>query len=104
MSAVLKSSHNSDTMVHVVDGVITIQSGAQAIQLHQDDGILISGPLGITSAFDRIKFSGMFRFNSLIASTMPSTMISPIPTLEHDLPIKEAASLASIASILLGAI
>lgn len=102
MEAVLKPLVNSETSISVSNDTAVIQSGVQSLSLNKQDGMLVSGPIGFTSAFNRIKWSGMFRFNTLLASTMPSTMISPVPTFELDIPFKEAAMMSRIAGMLGG--
>jgi len=92
-------------------------SGVTRITLDNEDAILSAGPNSFTStistgnfingavsfssSFTKIKFGGIFRFNSLLANTIPSTVITPIPALELDLPMKEAASLLSVATLVL---
>lgn len=46
------------------------------------------GPLSISSPIENIKVSGIYRFNPILATGIASTMITPVPVLTLDLPLK----------------
>ena len=48
---------------------------------------------------ENIKVGGIFRFNSMLSTGIPSSMVTPIPVLTIDLPIKNVASMSKIAAI-----
>lgn len=51
-------------------------------------GNFIVGPTTFTAHPESVRIGGVFRFNGLLTSTMPSTIVTPISTLVLDLPGK----------------
>lgn len=97
---VLKVSPDSSSMVIAGDGYSQITSGPNSVTAQRDSGVYINGALSLTSQVDNIKVGGIFRLNPLLSTCMPSTMITPIPTLVMDLPVKNLASISSISNML----
>ena len=52
-------------------------------------GNFIVGPTTFTSHPEQIRIGGVYRLNGLMTSTMPSTIITPIPTLVFDFPLED---------------
>lgn len=69
-------------------------------------GNFIVGPTTFTAHPESVRIGGVFRFNGLMTSTMPSTIVTPISTLILDLPgknlIKELKSILSEYKTILG--
>lgn len=102
---ILKDSIDSDSIINTTSESVSISSGEMSMATHKTYGNFILGPLSITSPFTNVKFaSGMFRFNSLLLSTMPSTIITPIPVFEFETPVKALAGFASISKMILSSV
>ena len=101
MTKVLKDSVNGNSALIIEPENAIIASGANSVVCTSDAGNFINGPLSISSSFTSIRMGGIYKFNSLMASTMPSTVITPIPTLEIDLPVKETAGYMAVTSMVL---
>ena len=97
---ILKTSAGSSSMVIAADSYSQITSGPMSVTADRDGGVFINGPVSFTSQVDNIKIGGIFKLNPLLSTCMPSTMITPIPTLVMDIPIKNLTSMAGIASML----
>lgn len=97
---VLKTSADSSSMVIAGESYSQITAGPNSVTADRYGGVFINGALSITSQVDNIKIGGIFRLNPILSSCMPSTMITPIPTLVMDLPVKHIASISGIASML----
>lgn len=91
----------SDSNFFMLEGENSIiASGPNAVGVTKTGGVFVNGPTSFSSPVDSIKFGGMFKFNPVTASGLPSTMITPIPTFVIDLPIKGVSNMASMASML----
>lgn len=77
-----------------------IASGPNSFTSTRDKGNFINGPLSISSNIDNIRVGGIYKFNPVLASGLPSTMITPIPTLVLDMPVKNLSSMAAISAVL----
>lgn len=100
----LKNTINSNSFLEYSNDNITMASGPMSISSHKDHGNFINGPLSITGPFTNIRFSGMFKLNPLLSLGLPSTIITPIPTFEIDMPIKEAASFGALSGMIMSTV
>lgn len=101
----LRESIDSDVLLKVGNDTVTIASGDMSFSTNKKYGNFIIGPLSITSSFTNIRFSsGLFKFNSLLASTMPSTIVTPVPVFEFEMPTKALAGLKSISQMILSTV
>lgn len=75
-----------------------------SISANDDIGLSLNGPVAIPGPFTNIRFSNMFKFNSMLSLGLPSTVLTPISTFEIDFPVKEAASMASLMALVLGTV
>jgi len=99
---VIKDRPESSDMLIVNEGYSQLTSRANSVTVTGESGTFINGPLSISSQIDSIKIGGIFKFNPILASCLPSTMVTPIPTLVMDMPIRNLRSAAGIASMLQG--
>lgn len=60
-------------------------------------GNFIIGPTTFSAHPENIRIGGVYRLNGLMTSTMPSTIITPIPTLVFDFPLED--TIKNIASL-----
>lgn len=97
---VIKENVNSSNFLLLEGTNSVIASGPNAVGVNKDQGVFINGATSFTSTMDSVKFAGMFRFNPLSASGLPSTAITPIPTFVIESPIKGVSTISSVASIL----
>lgn len=99
-----KQNLASDVLLDTTADAITMSAGDMSISTSAKNGNFIQGPLSITGPFTNIRFnSGLYKFNSLLLSTMPSTIITPIPVFEMDLPVKNLAMMVSVSAMILSA-
>jgi len=98
---IVKDKINSDSNLNLSPNNAIIASGPNSFSTTKDGGNFINGPLSLSSPFTKIRFGGVYKFNSLLANTMPSNVITPIPALTVDLPIPEAAGLMALTSMVL---
>lgn len=99
---VIKSAPDSSAMLIAADTYSQITAGPCSMTVTRQDGTFINGPLSISSQIDSIRIGGVFKMNPILASCLPSTMITPIPTLVLDIPVKNLGSASAISSLLLG--
>ncbi|RLA68526.1 MAG: hypothetical protein DRQ78_00120 [Epsilonproteobacteria bacterium] len=98
---ILKDSIDSPSNLNLSPNDAIIASGSYSISCTKEYGNFINGPVSLSSPFTSIRFGGVFKFNSLLANQMPSNVITPIPSLELDLPIPEAAGLLALSTMVL---
>lgn len=97
---VIKENPDSSNFLLLEGENSVIASGPNAIGITKRDGVFINGPVSFTSNIEHIKFAGMFRFNPVAATGLPSTMITPIPTFVIEPPIKGISTVGAAAGIL----
>lgn len=97
---VIKTKPESSSMLVAGEEYSQIASGPNSFTSTRDKGNFINGPLSISSNIDNIRVGGIYKFNPVLASGLPSTMITPIPTLVLDMPVKNLSSMAAISAVL----
>ena len=96
---IIKNSIESTSMVDLSDDYSRIAAGSSSITCDKDSGNFINGPLSITTSIASIRIGGVFKFNPLTITCIPSTIVTPISTFSIDVPVKHAAVLAKCAAI-----
>ena len=96
---ILKDKPESSSFVQIGEGYSQIASGPNSITTTKDAGNFIQGPTSFSSAIENIKVGGIFRFNPMLSTGIPSTMVTPMPVLTIDLPIGNIAIASQIAAI-----
>jgi len=85
---IMKSSESSESSIKAKDGFVSLNGSADnRIMSTKDYGNIIVGPTTFTAHPEEIRIGGMFRFNGLLTSTVPSTIITPVSTLVFDFPL-----------------
>lgn len=97
---ILKDKPDSTSFVVSGDNYSQLVSGPNSVTTTNDSGVYINGPLSISSQVDNIKIGGIFKLNPLLSTCLPSTMITPIPTLVMDLPVKNLATTSSLVGLI----
>lgn len=97
----IKHRPDSSSFLQVDEGYSQIAAGPNSITTSNDAGNFIQGPVSFSSPIENIKFSGIYRFNPMLATGIPSTMITPMPVLTLDLPLSNIATLSKVAAIAL---
>lgn len=95
---VIKYTADSKAAIVTGETYSSIIAGSNSISSDREGGNFILGPTSFSSNIDNIRV-GPFKFNPILASCLPSTMITPVPTLVLEPPIKNIASMAAIASM-----
>lgn len=84
---VFKVSPDSKAGVVVTEGeVLAAGSPETAILVSGEYGIILKGKIAITEPIDSIRVAGLWRFSGDLMSCIPSTAVTPIRTLEFELP------------------
>lgn len=99
---VLKSSPGSSCMLIAGEETTQITAGPNSVTTTRESGNFINGPLSISSSVEHIKVGGMWKFNPQLSTGIASTLITPVPTLVFELPIKHLASQAAVTVALAG--
>lgn len=97
---IIKDTIGSPTFLYVNGPDAMLASGPNSVTANKDNGIFINGAVSFTSNIENIKFGGMFRFNPVAASGVPSTGITPIPTFTIEAPIAGIRNMSSVATML----
>lgn len=97
---ILKEKPESSCMVIAADSYSQITAGPNSVTTTREHGNFINGPLSLSSNIDNIRVAGIYKFNPQLSTGLPSTMMTPIPTLVFDLPIKNVASSLAVAVVL----
>lgn len=96
---IIKASQDSLSAVKTTESYSAIiGSPFHRIISSKDHGNFLVGPTTFTANPENIRIGGVFRLNGLMTSTMPSTIISPIPAMVFDFPMK--ANIESYGKIL----
>lgn len=101
---IIKDKPESSSFLQVGEGYSQIASGPNSITTTNDAGNFIHGPVSFSSSIENIKVGGIFRFNPMLSTGIPSTMVTPMPVLTIDLPLSNIATISKIASISLSLI
>lgn len=97
---VIKERVDSSNFLMLEGSNSVLAAGPNAVGVNKDAGIFINGPVSFSSPVDNVKFSGMFRFNPITVSGLPSTIVTPIPTFKMEAPIKGISQMSAVASLL----
>ena len=97
---VIKNTTDSSSFLVADEDYAQIASGPNSVSVTNDSGVYINGPLSLTAQVDNIKIGGIYKLNPLLSSCLPSTLITPIPTLVMDLPVKNLAATVGIAGLI----
>ena len=96
---IIKDTPDSSSFLQTGRDYAQVASGPYSVTTVNGAGTFINGPLSISSPIENIKVSGIYRFNPILATGIASTMITPVPVLTLDLPLKNISTMASIAAI-----
>lgn len=100
----LKNRIDGNTVVDLSEDTGIISSGPMSIGVHRRYGTFVNGPLSISSPPTNITFGGFYKFNPTAVSGMPSTLITPVPTFEVTVPVKNIGIQTSINSMVISSI
>lgn len=70
------------------DEVRLVADFGNAMLINKSSGLSIMGKLNIGSSIQDVRIGGAWRFNPMMQFQIPSTAVSPIPTLIYDVPGK----------------
>jgi len=96
----LKNDNGSSSFVNVEDEQVQLASGPNSITTTRDAGNFINGPISFTAPHTSIRIGTVFKLNPLLATCLPSTLATPIPTFVLDVPIKNVTTLSLITGII----
>jgi len=87
---VIKSSQLAPSSLKATDNYSAIIGSAKNRMVSSERyGNIIVGSTAFTAHPENIRIGGAFRFNGQITSTMPSTIVTPVPTLKFDYPMAD---------------
>ena len=87
---VIKSSQLAPSSLKTTENYSAlIGSPKNRIVSSENYGNFMIGPTTFTAHPENIRIGGVYRFNGHITSTMPSTIVTPVPTLKFDYPLED---------------
>jgi len=90
-SRIIKSSGNTSASIKAAPSYAAlIGDHLSRIITTEKHGNFIVGPTTFTAHPSMIRINGIYKFNGLITSTMPSTIVTPVPVLEFDFNLYES--------------
>lgn len=98
---ILKNSIDSSTFINVDNGSSEIVSGPMSFSVDRQMGAFINGPLSISSPPTSVRIGGVFKFHPLTMTGIPSTIITPVPTFQIDVPVKNIGVISAISAMVL---
>ena len=101
---IIRPSPTSTTLVDMTEDVTSVSAGSMAVSVHKDYGTFINGPLSVSSPPTSITLGGFYKFNPTALSGMPSTLITPVPTFEVTVPVKNIGVQTAINTAVLSSI
>ena len=99
--SILKNSIDSTAFIDYADESVTIASGAMSITTQTKVGNFINGPLQVQSPPTMVRFGGIYKFNPMTLTALPSTIITPISTFIVDIPLKSGAHMSGISQMII---
>ena len=97
---IIRSSNgdrNSPTLVvGSNNGQLTANYGTKGFTVIKDKGSFVSGPVVFNAHPEDIRIWDVYRLNGALTSTVPSTIMTPVPTLVLDMPIFATKGLTDI--------
>ena len=101
---VIKAWFSDDSAGISIDysSVILSAGPKVAIGLDVNSGIVIKGNIGITGYPSSVSFAGLWKFNDLMLSTIPSTIITPNPVLRFTIPTSNMLGVMTEITKILG--
>ena len=100
----LKNAIDGNSVIDLSEDMATISSGPMSVTSHRKYGTFINGPLTISSSPVNITMGGFYKFNPVAASGMPSTIVTPVPTFEVTVPVKNIGIQSAIGTVVLNSI
>lgn len=100
----IKNSIDGNTVIDLSQDMGILSSGPVSISAHQKYGVFINGPLSISADPTNVTFGGFYKFNPTAVSGMPSTLITPVPTFEVTVPVKNIGVQTAINTAVLSSI
>lgn len=96
---IMKTNSDSTSSVIAAETYSQMIANSNSVSVDAEGGTFINGPLSISSQAENIRIGAIYRVNPLVSTGLPSTMITPIPTLVIDPPIKNLMSMGAIAAM-----
>ena len=92
----IKSSQDSPSLVKVTPNYVSLIGSPNTRFVSSEKyGNFVVGPLSIMAMPQDIRIGGVFKMNPLLVSTMPSTIVTPLPMLIFDFPLADTAKFMS---------
>lgn len=93
----IKFRSTSKSGVSVRDERVSLIGDAEKhISIDAKTGAFINGPTSIMATPDQIRISGLWRLNPTLLSTVASTIVTPHPVLELNIPYNNASIFKSL--------
>ena len=84
----IKDAIDGNSVIDLSEDMSIVSSGPVSVSAHRKYGVFVNGPLSVSSDPTSVVFGGFYKFNPLAVSGMPSTLITPVPTFEVTVPVK----------------
>lgn len=93
-----KSSLSASAGMSVSEDVTTMQSSKSNFIVLTSEGTYHGGKHSFVCAPSDIRIGGMWTFNDNILSTLPSTIVTPIPVLSNSQPLSGVANITTMVA------
>ena len=95
---VWKSSLTAKAGMSISDDTATMQGSKDNYIVMNGDGTYHGGKHSFICAPSDIRIGGMWVFNDQLVSTLPSTIITPLPVLKQSYPLSGVANISSMVA------
>lgn len=101
---IIKNKIDGNSVIDLSEDIAVLSSGPVSVSAHNKYGVFVNGPLSVSAPPTSVTFGGFYKFNPVAASGMPSTMITPVPTFEVTVPVKNIGIQTAINNLVLSAV
>lgn len=95
----IKPTLDSSSLIDIVEEHISLASGPNSVSASRKDGVFVNGGFSISSDPTHTVWAGIYRFNEEAVTAMPSTLITPVPTFELDVPVKTVGVKTAVSAV-----
>lgn len=95
-----KTSLNAQAGMTITEDSAIIQGDKKNFVASTPEGNYISGKVSFISAPSDIRIAGMWTFNDSLTSTLPSTIVTPMPVLRMSPPVEGLVQMQEVVSLL----
>lgn len=100
----IKNAIDGNSVIDLSQDMATLSNGPASVSVHSKYGAFVNGPLSVSAPPTSVTFGGFYKFNPVATSGMPSTLVTPVPTFEVTVPVKNIGIQTAINTAVLSSI